>query len=281
MKERVCALALVLVIAATACSKSDQSPTGGTQGGSTGATPTASLQVISAGQLTIGSCLDFPPFDSLEGDQPTGFDVELLNAIAAKLGLEPVFVKTNFDTIFTSVASGKFDVASSGITITPERQQVVAFTIPYFTTEISLTVNTSQTPEITSIDGLKKGDVVGTQKGSTDLIWAQENLAPKGIEIKTYGDFPSAYLDLQAGRLAGVVDDAISAVGEIATRPELKIVESVTSGENWGFAIPNDNPELKAAMDQAIQELFADGTYASLFQKYLPGIELPAGLPTG
>lgn len=281
MKERVWGLVLVLVIAATACNNSNESPSGGSQGRSTGSSPTATLQVVNAGQLTVGSCLDFPPFDSLEGSQPTGFDVELLNAIASKLGLEPVFVKTNFDTIFTSVASGKFDVASSGITITPEREQVVAFTIPYFTTEISLVVNTSQTPELTSMDGLKQGDVVGTQKGSTDLMWAQENLAPKGIEIKTYLDFPSAYLDLQAGRLAGVVDDAISAVGEIATRPELKIVDSVTSGEDWGFAIPKDNPELKTAMDQAIRELFADGTYASIFQKYLPGIDVPTALPTG
>src|SRR5207302_2886640 len=166
----------------------------------------------------------------------TGFDIEMIDAIAKQLGLKVTWVKANFNTIFTALAANKFDAVAAASTITPERQQVVNFTDPYFNSRQALTVNTDKTPDVQSAVDLKKGDVVGVQRGTTGHDWAVAHLEPKGIASKSYVNAPDAFTDLESGAIVGVINDQGSSISEAAKRPGEKVVQLIVTVEHYGFA---------------------------------------------
>jgi polar amino acid transport system substrate-binding protein len=281
----ILAVVTALSLAASACGKkATTEPQGGgtTSEGETTeppepTTPTPEFTTLKDGELSAGSCLDYSPFEFTDpntGDL-TGFDVEMIDAMAAKLGLKVTWVKANFNTIFTALAANKFDAVAAASTITPERQQVVDFTDPYFNSRQSLTVNTDKTPDIKSIDDLTKDDVVGVQRGSTGAKFAQEKLEPKGITLKTFVDSPDSFTDLESGQIQGVLNDEGSSLSQAAKRPGLKVVQAIDTDEHYGFAVSKDNPGLLKAMNFALKELIDDGTYAKIFKKWFPGQPVP------
>src|SRR2546429_4369808 len=158
---RPLAVAVVaLAVLAAACGNSNNGPSGGAS--SSG----AAFTTIKSGSLTVGSCLDYSPFEYYKGGQLKGFDVEIMQNVAQRLGLKLEWVKANFKTIFTALDGGQFDAVAAASTITPERQQVVDFSIPYYDANQSLTVNVKKTPTLKSVDQLKKGDIIGGQAGT-------------------------------------------------------------------------------------------------------------------
>jgi polar amino acid transport system substrate-binding protein len=262
------AFGLVLALAAAACGKK-ASPGGG---------PSATGQKIStkkAGALTVGSCLDYKPFEFYEGQTLKGFDVEIMQEIAKRLNLKAEWVKADFDTIFTSLAAGQFDAVAAASTIKPERQQVVDFSDPYYNARQSLAVNTTKTPAVTSTDQLKSGDVVGVQKGTTGKDWAEANLGTKGIDIKTYTSITDAFTDLEAGQLAGIVNDEPSSQAEVQGRPGLKVVQPIDTGEFYGIAVGKDHKDILDGINRSLKAMIGDGTYRTIFQKYFPGVPVP------
>jgi polar amino acid transport system substrate-binding protein len=282
----VAILAMVTLVATACAKKSTTTSVGGTSGtGPSGPTATTSatgtpvpqFTTLHSGELIVGSCLEYSPFeftDKKTGDL-TGFDVEMIDAIAQRLGLKVTWDKANFNTIFTALATNKFDAVAAASTITPARQQVVDFTDPYFNSRQALTVNTTKTPDVASTDDLKSGDIVGVQRGTTGAMWAQDNLVPKGIVLKTYPAVPDAFTDLENGRVAGVLNDEGSSLTEAASRQGLKVVQAIDTGEHYGFAVSKDNPQLLAAMNQALAALISDGTYKKIFQKWFPTLPVP------
>ena len=273
---RLAALVGAALVMLAACGEEDDGAggTGGT-GGDDAATEAPEFEILEEGVLTVGSCLDYRPFEYFEkgADEPTGFDVELTNAIAEELGLEVKWVRANFDTIFTAVAAGEFDMVAAASTITPERQEVVDFSDPYYNARQALTVTTES--GTSSTDELGEGDTVGVQKGTTGKAWAEENLAPQGVEIKTFDVVPDAFTDLESGAIEGVINDEPSSAAEIEDRPGLEIVERIDTNENYGFAFSKENPDLTLAVNEALQAVIDDGTYEEIFQKYFPGTEVP------
>jgi ABC-type amino acid transport substrate-binding protein len=256
-------------------------PTSGATTATTTAPTTAATippaTTLKEGTLTVGSCLDYKPFEFTKAGELTGFDVEVMEDIASRMGLSGVtWVKSNFDTIFTALATGqKFDAVAAASTITPEREQIVDFSDPYYNSRQSLTVNTEKTPDITSTDDLESGQTVGVQKGTTGKAWAEDNLAPNGIQVRTYTNVTDAFVDLEAGRLVGVLNDEPSSIAEATDRPSLKVVEPIDTGEHYGIAIDPKNDTLKPAIDAALAAMIADGTYEQLFTKYFPTLPLP------
>ncbi len=243
------------------------------------------LTLLKEGTLTVGSCLEYKPFEFRDknGDL-TGFDVEIMEEIAKRLGLSGVtWVKANFNTIFTALATGqKFDAVAAASTITPERQQVVDFSDPYYNSRQSLTVNEDKTADIKSTDDLSSGDTVGVQKGTTGKDWAEANLGPKGIQIRTFTNITDAFTELEAGRLVGIINDEPSSIAEAGDRPSLKVVQPIDTGEHYGIAVNPQNPKLRIAINGALDDLIADGTYEKLFTKYFPTLPLPQEFqPTG
>ncbi|HXJ66946.1 MAG TPA: transporter substrate-binding domain-containing protein [Actinomycetota bacterium] len=243
--------------------------------GTTASIPPATT--LKSGTLTVGSCLDYKPFEFTKNGQLQGFDVEIMEAIASKMGLSGVtWVKANFDTIFTALATGqKFDAVAAASTITPEREQIVDFSNPYYNARQSLTVNEQKTPDVKSTDDLQSGQTVGVQKGTTGKQWAEDNLQPKGIQVRTYTNITDAFTDLEAGRIVGIINDEPSSIAEAQDRPTLKVVEPIDTGEHYGIAINPQNDTLKPAIDAALAAIIADGTYKQIFTKYFPTLPLP------
>jgi polar amino acid transport system substrate-binding protein len=262
---------LGLALLAGACA--EEQTTGG--GGGGGGTPEPTFTTIEEGVLQVGSCLDFPPFESVEGGDEVGFDVDLAEAIAEQLGLEVQWVRADFDTIFTAVAGNQFDMVAAASTITEEREQVVDFSDPYYNSRQSLVVNTAETPDVASTADIGEGDVVGVQRGTTGKDWAEENLGTQGAEIRTFTAAPDAFRDLEAGNVTAVVNDEPSSAEIIEDLPGLEIVEAIDTGEKYGFPFSPENPELRDAANTALAELIADGTYQQIFEQYFPGVEVP------
>ena len=280
---RLLAVFGALALLAAACGGGDDN--GDTEaGGDNGATEESPSEeeehameftTLEEGVLQVGSCLDYRPFEFFErgADEPTGFDVELSEAIAEHLGLEIEWIRTNFDTIFTSVSVGEFDMVAAASTITEERQETVDFSDPYYNARQALTVQ-SETG-IASTDDLGDGDTVGVQKGTTGKAWAEDNLGSAGVEIKVFDAVPDAFTDLESGAVQGVINDEPSSAAEIENRPGLEIVESIDTNENYGLAFSKDNPDLTLAANEALQAIIDDGTYEEIFTKYFPGTEVP------
>jgi len=256
--RRVLWLVLVFAIVAAACGDDD----GG--GGLT----------QSGGILTVGSDISFPPFEEYEGDIVVGFDADLINEIAARLGLEAEWVSTPFDTIFTQLSTGTFDVVASATTITPERAQQVNFTVPYYRAQQALTVNTAERPDLTSVDDLGEGDRVAVQSGTTGAAWATDNLAPRGVEVVEYPTAPDTYTALEGGQVDGVIFDEPSAVEESANRENLAVVAVIDTDEDYGFGVDPVRTELLSEMNRVLQEMFDDGTYQEIYDRWF---EAPAG----
>ncbi|HET6771402.1 MAG TPA: basic amino acid ABC transporter substrate-binding protein [Actinomycetota bacterium] len=276
-KRRYWALGLVaaLMLVATACAEDTQPKSQPTTPTETTPTEEAPPPTIKEGVLQVGSCLDFAPFESVEGGDEVGFDVDLSEAIAERLGLTVEWVRADFDTIFTAVASDQFDMVAAASTITEEREEVVDFSDPYYNSRQALVVNTAETPDITSQADLGEGDIVGVQKGTTGAQYAKDNLVPQGVELKTFQAAPDAFRDLEAGAVVAVVNDEPSSAELIKDLTGLEIVEPIDTDEKYGFAFSPNNPDLRDAANAALAEIIADGTYVTIFETYFPGVEVP------
>lgn len=240
----------------------------------------AKVPTLVPGVLRVGSSLDYEPFEYYQarpGRAPSlkGFDVELVQAIAGQLDLRVRWVDTGFSTIFASLASNNLDVVAAAATITPARQRTVNFSNPYFQVNQSLTVNLTRTPAITSIDKLGRGNVIAVQSGSTGASWANENLLSKGVRLKSFNLSNEMFAELEAGTVAGVINDEPASRAEVAGLPGLKVVQVIDTGEHYGLAVSKGNPGLLSAVNNALDRIIADGTYARLFRKYFPGLEVP------
>ena len=275
LRRPLVAAVIVLAVVAAACGN-NKSPAAG------GSASAAAFTTIKSGVLTVGSCLDYTPFEYYKGGELKGFDVEIMQNVADRLRLKLEWIKANFKTIFTALDGGQFDAVAAASTITPDREQVVDFSIPYYDANQSLTVNVKKTPTLKNVDQLKKGDVIGAQAGTTGRDWVVAHLVPKGIQLKEYTQAPDAFTDLEAGNIVGIVNDEPSSRSEVLSRPDLKVVQPIVTKEQYGIALRKQNPDLEKAVDDAMKSIIADGTYARLFKKYFPTLTMaPEFKPSG
>ena len=268
---------VAMALLGAACASSSSTAPVGSGGSSSGPAYTT----LKPGILQVASCMEYPPFEKIPAGskQPVGFDIDMTVAIAAKLGLQVQWVKAGFNTIFTAVAAHKFDMVAAAVTATGKlgntRSQTVTFSNFYYDSEQSFSVNTNKTPTLTSTDQLKAGDTVGVQQATTGADWAITNLQPKGIQIKEYPVITTAFTDLEAGNITGVINDAPSSASEVKGRAGLKLVEGIPTHERYAFAFAQDNPGLVAAWNKGLQEVIADGEYSKIFLRWFPGVPVP------
>jgi polar amino acid transport system substrate-binding protein len=265
MRRWLFTLMAALVLAAAGCGGDDE-------GGGGGAT-TGGVETVEQGVLTVGSDIPFPPFEFREDGELTGLDVALVEEMAQRLDLEVRWVDTAFDTIFTQLAAGRYDVVASATTITEERSQTVDFTDPYYSAQQALTVNTEQTPDLQSVEDLSAGQTVAVQRGTTGETWAQENV-PEGVRVRSFPEAPDTYTALEAGNVAAVVFDEPSAVTEAEQREALEVTQTIDTGERYGFGVDPQNPELLSALNDALAAMMEDGTYRRLYDQFE---QLPPG----
>jgi polar amino acid transport system substrate-binding protein len=265
--RRLCLVVAALIVAlfAVGCGNDDD-------GNGNGAAEEG-LSTVESGVLTVGSDIPFPPFEFREGGELTGFDVELAEELANRVDLRVKWVDTAFDTIFTQLAAGRYDMVASATTITEEREQQVNFTEPYYAAQQAVTVNGDRTPDIRSIDDLSAGDTVAVQKGTTGEVWARENL-PDGVDVRSFPEAPDTYTALEAGNVTAVIFDEPSAITEAEKRPALELVQGLDTGERYGFAVDPQNDALLQALNDALAEIKEDGTYQRIYDRFE---DLPPG----
>jgi polar amino acid transport system substrate-binding protein len=262
-KSRLWALLAVLVLVAVplvaaGCGDDDDDDDGGGGG--------ADLGLIQEGQLLAGIDTPFPPFEKGHPPNITGYDIDVINAVADELGLEVVQQETSFDTIFRDVAQGKFDVAVAASTILPERERTVDFSDPYYLADQSLLVAADET-EIGSQEDLG-GKIVGAQDGTTGETYANDET--DASEVRGYPGGTDAINALQAGQIDAVIVDSPVAEDAVASRSGLKIAEKIMTRELYGFSFAPDNDALREAVNDALATIKENGTLTELYKQYFP-----------
>jgi len=237
----------------------------------------AEFATLTEGKIIVGSDTAYPPFENVVDGVTVGFDVDMMNAIGEKLGYEVEFKSYKFDALITGLQSGtEFDMVASAMTITEERAQVIDFSDPYINSNQSLAVLNDS--DITGPDDLGEGDKVGVQSGTTGEIWAKENLAPNGVTVTPYDDILAAFGALGAGDITGVINDAPISQDVVKDPARgAKVVAEIPTGEQYGFAFSKDSSALRDAVNGALAELKADGTYVEIYKTWF-GAE-PLSIP--
>ncbi|TKD08502.1 transporter substrate-binding domain-containing protein, partial [Polyangium fumosum] len=129
---------------------------------------------------------------------------------------------------------------------------------------------------ITSVSDLMPGARVGVQRGTTGAFYAEDTLAPRGVQIVTFIKAPDMYNALEAGQIQAIINDLPISEDVVERKPDLKIVQRIDNGEKYAFAVHKENLALLQGIDQALENLFADGTYKAIFTKYFPRQQLPS-----
>ena len=223
------------------------------------------FETIEPGLILVGSDTAFPPFEFIENNEVKGFDVDLMNAIGDKLGYDVEFKTEIFDTLIPTLqAGGKFDVIASGMTIKPERQELIDFSDPYYDSNQSIAMKKGSTYASPSDLAGKK---IGIQSGTTGEAWAKENV--EGAELVPFKNATDAFAALAAGNVDAVVND-LPVTAELLKEDDrgLEIAAQIPTGEQYGFAVSKDNPGLTAAINAALAEIKSEGTYAEIYQKW-------------
>jgi polar amino acid transport system substrate-binding protein len=263
---------LTSLLLAGGCSKQDEpSPAPGTAAPAGDLTVLArDAKVISPGKLTVCSDIPYAPFefnDGGSGDTLTGFDVELVRAMAKTLGLTADFKTTPFDSIIPSLAAGNCDMVASATTITEERKQKVAFTQPYFDADQSLLVRSGDRERYKTLADLK-GKTIGVQSGTTGENYAKAN-TPQGATVK---DFPGAedlFNALASGDIDAVLQDfPVNKYRSLKASEQFAVTETIKTGEQYGFAVAKENANLVAALDAALAQVRESGEYDTVYKMW-------------
>lgn len=224
-------------------------------------------RVKKAGQIVIGIDDTYPPmeFKDKTTGKVSGFDIDMANAIAKKLGVKTKFVPNSFDGIFLALKAKKFDVVHSTISITDERKKTMIFSDPYIYGGNAIFVKNGDNTIKSEKDFA--GKTIGCEVGTT----AQDVLSKiSGIkEVKKYNAMTDAYLDLQNGRIEAVVSDPM--VGDyynITDPGKFKKLKTSLTKEPIGVAFRKQDKALRDAYNKAIKELKADGTLSKLSKKW-------------
>lgn len=224
--------------------------------------------VKAAGKLTIATSPDFPPFEELNADgSVTGIEIDILNLICEKLGVELEIKQMDFDSVLPGVQAAKYDVGVSGISVTPKREKNVKFTAPYCLAAQSIVV--LEGSEIQSKADLT-GKKVSVQSGTTAESFCLEN----NYDVSAFKANADAQTAMINGKVAAWVIDDLTAAEMVsaynADSPEKKLVildEAMTT-EPYAFAFNLQSGDLVEEIDKILAELLADGTVANIFNKY-------------
>ncbi|WP_439888499.1 ABC transporter substrate-binding protein [Pseudomonas sp. MBLB4123] len=225
---------------------------------------------VAAEKLKIGTEGAYPPFNLIDASgQVVGFDVEIAQALCAKLQAECEVVTSDWDGIIPALNARKFDFLVSSMSITEERQQAVDFTEPYYTNKLQFIAPKGR--DLKADKAGLQGKVIGAQRATIAGTWLEDNLDGV-VDIKLYDTQENAYLDLSSGRLDGVLADTFVnwewLKSEVGQSFEFK-GEPVLDNDKIGVAVRKGDP-LREKLNAALKEMVADGTYQRINDKYFP-----------
>lgn len=219
------------------------------------------------GVLKIAMSGQYPPFNFVnEQNQVVGFDPAIGTEIAKRMGLEVEIITTAWDGIIGGLLANKYDAVVGSMSITEERDKVIDFVGPYYTTKRAIFTKTGS--PVTSVDQLSEVKV-GVTLGETHEQWARD----QGYDLNTYKGLPELLLELDNGRVDAIVNDSIPVILAMkAGQYDLAVIDDPSAEPvGAGIAIREGNPDLAAAMKAALDSMMDDGTYLAIAEEWVGG----------
>jgi ABC-type amino acid transport substrate-binding protein len=263
--HKLLALTMVFVLLLTAfagCKKEDaKETTGGTTEAAVAESPVLKKDVI-----VVGTNAEFPPFEYMlnDGVTPDGFDMALIKEIGKKLGKQVKIENMDFDSVLAAIGN-KVDIAIAGLTVDEERLLQVDFSDTYFTAVQSIIVREND-DRIKSADDLK-GKKIGVQLGTTGDYIATDDI--EGATVERYKKAITAVLDLVNNRVDAVLIDSATAEALSKANKGTKVIKGDFDPEYYAIAIPKGDKALQDAINTALAEVKADGTFDKLLKQYV------------
>ena len=263
---------LMAAFVAAGCGDDDEGDTAGDSTTSAADAP-AALPLIEDGTLIVGSDIPYPPFE--QGDAPDyeGFDIDLINAVADKMGLEVQIEDAPFDLLLQG-GGGQFDLAIAATTITPARENRVDFSNPYFQSSQGLLVRSDS--DIATAEDLA-GKIVGAQDGTTGETYASDQT--DADEVRPFPEIDDAYNALEVGQVDAVLNDLPSVQAAVEEKEGLEVVDTFDTDELYGIILPQGSDELLSAVNEALQEVKDEGTLDEIYQEWFQ-MDAPEALAT-
>lgn len=256
-------LAAAAALALSACGGT--SPADGIVGGGSSADPSGSASGT-GGVLRVASEGTYAPFtfhDTANGGELTGYDVDVITAVAEQMGMQVEFTDVTWDAIFAGLEAGRYDVVANQVTVNPERQELYDFSTPY-TVSTGAIITRADDTSVTSV-----ADLAGkTTAQSLTSNWAQV-ATDAGARVEGVEGFTQAVTLLQQGRVDATVNDDLAALDYLKTTGDtsVKIAGSTPDTSQQAFALTKGS-ELTPRIDEALAQLRADGTLAEISTEY-------------
>ncbi|ASN52431.1 ABC transporter substrate-binding protein [Sinomonas sp. R1AF57] len=228
---------------------------------------TSKLGLITPGTIKVGTLSDAPPniFIDSSGNF-TGYDNELLKAMAAKLGLKVEFVSTKFQSLLAQVKTKQFDMGSSSISTTDARRETVAFTNGYDFGYMAIV--TKEGAKVKTFDDLKEGVRIGVVQGTVQDDFVTNTLK---LEPVRFPDYNTVYANVKSGQIDAWVAPSQQAEGQVKAGDGTTIAQKKVNTQNFtAYAVAKDNQPLTDALNSALDAVIADGTWSKLTAQWYP-----------
>ena len=218
-------------------------------------------EVKEAGKLVIATSPDFPPFESLEGDEVVGIEVEIMKLICKELGVECEFAQMDFDSVLIGIEAAKYDCAMSGINVTPDREKNMLFTSPYYVAaQVIVVKEDSAITKKADLEGKK----VSVQTGTT----AESGCQDEGLTVQAFQANADAKAALTTGKVDAWVVDNLTAMQMVEAGDGLKILDENMTEEPYAFAFAKGSEDLVEEIDKALKPLVDNGTVKKIFEDF-------------
>lgn len=222
-----------------------------------------SLSLVAFGKtLYVGTNAEFAPFEYLEKGKITGFDIELMNALAKEMKMEVKVQNMSFDGLLPALQMKKVDLVIAGMTETPERKKAVNFSKAYFKAKQVIVIKKGK--DIKTFEELS-GKNVGVMLGFTgDTVVS----GIKGAKVQRFDTTYAAIMALEKGKVDAVVADSEPAKKYIESYQDLGIASAKAEEEDYAIAVRKNDKALLEELNKALDTVKANGTYDSLLKKY-------------
>ncbi|ATZ94251.1 MULTISPECIES: arginine ABC transporter substrate-binding protein [Dickeya] len=227
-----------------------------------------SLSAGAAETIRFATEASYPPFESVDAsNQIVGFDIDLANALCKQIQATCTFSNQAFDSLIPGLKFRRYDAVIAGMDITPERQQQVTFTQPYYENSALFIAQKGKLADIAALNGKR----VGVQNGTTHQKFLLDK--HKDITVVPYDSYQNAVLDLKNGRLDAVFGDT-AVVNEWLKQNENlasvgdKVTDKDYFGIGLGIAVRQNNDELVKKFNDALNKIKQDGTYQTIYKKW-------------
>jgi polar amino acid transport system substrate-binding protein len=237
----------------------------GDDGGDGGGTATGGVELVNEGQLTNCTGLPYKPFEYEENGKVIGFDIDLIDLVAKKLGVTQEVVDTPFDGIQSGADfnSGKCDISSAGMTITEERKQNIDFSDPYFdATQALVAKKGSGIEDITDLAGKN----LGAQNTTTGLDYANEHAT--GANVVNFEDLGLLLTAVESGQVDAGINDNGVLYDWVKEKTDFEVVKEFDTGEQYGMGIRKGNTALAKVVNEVLADAKSSGEYDRIYEKW-------------